>query len=159
MLAIGIPNVGVKTARDLARHFGTLDAVRHAGREELLSIPDIGEIVADSIRRFFDDPAISAELDALLAHGVCPLETEPVSGELPLGGKTLAVTGTLPSLSRRDAEALIEKHGGKCAGSVSKNTSFLLAGESAGSKLDKAKALGVPVIDEAEFMQMIGNAL
>lgn len=157
LLAIGIPNVGVKTARDLARRFGTLDAVRQAPRETLLTIPDIGDIVADSIRGFFDDPAIGAELDALLAHGVRPQETEAIGGELPLDGKTIVVTGTLPTLSRRDAEALIEQHGGKAAGSVSKNTSFVLAGEAAGSKLDKAQALGIPVIDEAELMRMIGR--
>jgi len=159
LLAIGIPNVGVKTARDLARHFGTLDAVRQATREMLLTIPDIGDIVADSVRSFFDDPAISAELDALLAHGVTPLETEALADGLSLQGKTIVVTGTLPTLSRRDAEALIEQHGGKAASSVSKNTSFVLAGEAAGSKLDKAQALGIPVIDEAELIQMIGKAL
>ena len=157
LLAIGIPNVGVKTARDLARRFGTLDAVRHAPREALLAIPDIGEIVADSIRGFFDDPAIGAELDALLAQGVRPLETEALAGGLPLTGKTIVVTGTLPTLSRRDAETLVEQHGGKAAGSVSKNTSFVLAGEAAGSKLDKAQALGIPVIDETELMRMIGR--
>lgn len=156
LFAIGIPNVGVKTARDLARRFGTLDAVRRADRDTLLAIPDVGGIVADSILTFFSDPSIAAQVDTLLAHGVAPAETKPMQGELPLTGKTVVVTGTLPTLSRREAEDLIESHGGKASGSVSKKTDYVLAGEAAGSKLDKARALGVPVIGESEFLSMIG---
>ncbi|MDO4573056.1 MAG: helix-hairpin-helix domain-containing protein, partial [Clostridia bacterium] len=154
LYAIGIPNVGVKTARDLARHFGTLEALRSAGRDALVAIPDVGEVVADSIMAFFSDPSISAQVDALLALGVTPEESAPLSDALPLAGKTLVVTGTLPTLSRRDAEALVERCGGKAAGSVSRKTSYVVAGEAAGSKLEKARALGIPVLSEEEFLQL-----
>ncbi len=156
LFAIGIPNVGVKTARDLARRFGTLEAVRTAGREALLAIPDIGDIVADSILGFFADPSIEAQVDALIRLGISPAAAEVQQGDLPLSGKTVVVTGALPTLSRRDAEALIEQNGGKASGSVSKKTDYVLAGEAAGSKLDKARALNVPIIDEKVFLLMIG---
>ena len=156
LYAIGIPNVGVKTARDLAQHFGTLEAVRQASPDELTAIPEIGSIVASGILDFFSDPAISAQIDQLLAHGVMPLPAQTLREDLPLAGKTIVVTGTLATLSRRDAEALIEKNGGHTAGSVSKNTDYVLAGESAGSKLDKARTLGIPVVDEVEFLRLLG---
>ena len=158
LFALGIPNVGVKTAKDLAKNLQTLYHVRSASREELLAIPDVGEIVADSIRSFFDDPSIAAQVDALLAHGVQPAEEEAGSMDSPIAGKTLVVTGTLPTMGRREAEALIERFGGKAAGSVSKKTDYVLAGENAGSKLDKAKELNVPVLDEAAFLKLIGEA-
>ena len=158
LFALGIPNVGVKTAKDLSRHFGTLDAVRHATREELAAIDDVGEIVADGIVSFFADPRIADQVDRLLALGVQPEEAvKTENGPLPLAGMTVVITGTLPSLSRRDAESLVEQHGGKAAGSVSKNTSFVVVGENAGSKADKAQALGIPMIDEAEFLKRIGQ--
>ena len=158
LFALGIPNVGVKTAKDLARHFGTLDAVRHANREELASIDDVGDIVADGIVSFFADPRIADQVDRLLELGVQPEEAAITQdGPLPLAGMTVVITGTLPSLSRRDAESLVEQHGGKAAGSVSKNTSFVIVGENAGSKADKAQALGIPMIDEAEFLKRIGK--
>ena len=158
LFALGIPNVGVKTAKDLARHFGTLDAVRHANREELAAIDDVGEIVADGIVSFFADPRIADQVDRLLELGVQPEEAAITQdGPLPLAGMTVVITGTLPSLSRRDAESLVEQHGGKAAGSVSKNTSFVVVGENAGSKADKAQALGIPMIDEAEFLKRIGK--
>ena len=157
LYALGIPNVGVKTARDLAKTFRTLSAVRAATRDELLAIEDIGEIVADDIVTFFADPSIAEQIDLLLARGVTPAEEEAPTGELPLLGQTVVVTGTLPTLSRRDAESLIEQNGGKAAGSVSKKTSFVVAGEAAGSKLDKAQSLGIPVLDEAAFMKRIGK--
>ena len=158
LFALGIPNVGVKTAKDLARHFGTLDAVRHANREELASIDDVGDIVADGIVSFFADPRITDQIDRLLELGVQPEEAAITQdGPLPLAGMTVVITGTLPSLSRRDAESLVEQHGGKAAGSVSKNTSFVIVGENAGSKADKAQALGIPMIDEAEFLKRIGK--
>lgn len=159
LFALGIPNVGVKTARDLAKRFGTLENVRHAAREALLDVPDIGEIVADSILSFFSDASIAAQVDALLAHGVSPAPEAAAIQDAPLAGMTFVVTGTLPSLSRQEAEALIESNGGKAAGSVSKKTSFVLAGEAAGSKLDKAHALDIPVIDEAGLYRMIGETL
>ncbi len=157
LFALGIPNVGNKTARDLARRFGTLVAVRSARRDELLAIPDIGEIVADSILSFFADPSIAAQVDALLDHGVSPQEERTVASDSPIAGKTVVVTGTLPSLGRRDAEALIEQNGGKAAGSVSKKTDYVLYGENAGSKLDKARELNVPLLTEDEFFALIGK--
>lgn len=156
LFALGIPNVGLKTAKELAHTFGTLDAVRAATNDQLVAIPDIGQIVADSILSFFGDPRIRTQVDALLACGVQP---EPESAKTTGGaltGKTVVVTGTLPHLGRRDAETLIEQHGGHAASSVSKKTDYVLAGESAGSKLDKANALGVPVLDETTFLDMIG---
>ena len=158
LFALGIPNVGVKTAKDLARHFGTLSAVRHATREELAVIDDVGEIVADGIVSFFSDARIADQIDRLLALGVQPEEASKTeSGPLPLAGMTVVITGTLATLSRRDAEALVEENGGKAAGSVSKNTSFVVVGENAGSKADKAQALGIPMIDETEFLKRIGT--
>lgn len=155
LFALGIPNVGVKTAKDLAKTFKSLDSVRHATKEQLLEIEDIGEVVADDIVTFFSDPSIAAQIDLLLEHGVSPVPEQTVSGDLPLSGMTVVVTGMLPSLSRRDAEDLIEKNGGKAAGSVSKKTSFVVAGEAAGSKLTKAQQLGIPVLDEAAFLDRI----
>jgi len=155
LFAIGIPNVGVKTARDLARRFGTLSDVRSAQRDVLLAIEDIGEIVADSILGFFADESIAREIDTLLQLGIKPEETAVASSNGVLAGKTVVVTGTLPTLSRRDAENLIEVNGGKAAGSVSKKTDYVLAGEAAGSKLTKAQSLGIPVLDEASFLAMI----
>lgn len=157
LFALGIPNVGIKTARDLARRFGTLDAVRGATREALLAIDDVGDIVADSILQFFQDASIAAQVDALLNHGVAPTEEAAAASASPLAGKTVVVTGTLPSMGRREAEALIERLGGKAASSVSKKTDYVLAGENAGSKLDKARTLGVPVLDEAAFFTLIGE--
>ena len=156
VFAIGIPNVGSKTARDLARHFGSLDAIRNASAEELTAVQDVGEIVAQSIIDFFADSSISAQVDRLLAHGVSP-RPEETQQQSPITGKTVVVTGTLPTLDRREAEAMIERLGGKAAGSVSKKTSYVLAGENAGSKLTKARELGIPVINEEEFFQLIGE--
>ncbi len=155
LFALGIPNVGEKTAKDLARRFGSLEAVRAASRDDLLAVPDIGEIVGDSILSFFADASIAAQVDALLAHGVSPAPEEAQSDNAPLAGKTLVVTGTLPTLGRREAEALIEQAGGKAAGSVSKKTSYVVAGEAAGSKLDKAQALGIPILDEEALIRLV----
>lgn len=155
LFALGIPNVGVKTAKDLAKSFRTLAAVRAATREQLLEIEDIGEVVADGIVTFFADPSINEQIDLLLARGVSPAEEAEITGDRPLAGLTVVVTGTLPTLSRRDAEDLIEQNGGKAAGSVSKKTAFVVAGEAAGSKLTKAQQLGIEIIDEAEFLKRI----
>lgn len=156
IFAIGIPNVGVKTAKDLARRFGTIEALRSARAEQLTEVPDVGEVVAHSIVDFFADPSIAAQVDRLLAHGVRPRPEEALR-ESPISGKTVVVTGTLEKLDRRQAEALIESLGGKAAGSVSKKTDYLLAGESAGSKLAKARELGVRVLNEQEFFELIGE--
>ena len=156
IFAIGIPNVGAKTAKDLARRFGTIEALRSATVEQLTEVPDVGEIVAQSIVEFFADPSIATQVDRLLAHGVKP-RPEEVQQDSPISGKTIVVTGTLEKLDRRQAEALIESLGGKTAGSVSKKTDYVLAGESAGSKLTKARELGVRVLNEQEFFELIGE--
>lgn len=156
IFAIGIPNVGAKTAKDLARRFGTIEALRSATVEQLTGVPDVGEIVARSIVEFFADPSIATQVDRLLAHGVKP-RPEEVQQDSPISGKTIVVTGTLEKLDRRQAETLIESLGGKAAGSVSKKTDYVLAGESAGSKLTKARELGVRVLNEQEFFELIGE--
>ena len=156
IFAIGIPNVGAKTAKDLARRFGTIEALRSATVEQLTEVPDVGEIVARSIVEFFADPSIATQVDRQLAHGVKP-RPEEVQQDSPISGKTIVVTGTLEKLDRRQAEALIESLGGKAAGSVSKKTDYVLAGESAGSKLTKARELGVRVLNEQEFFELIGE--
>ena len=158
LFALGIPNVGIKTAKDLARRFGTLDAVRHADKDSLSAIDDIGDVVANDIVTFFGDARIADQIDRLLELDVHPEETiNSESGPLPLAGITVVITGTLATLSRRDAEELVERNGGKAAGSVSKNTSFVVVGENAGSKADKATKLGIPMLSETEFLQRIGK--
>ena len=153
---MGIPNVGTKTARDLAERFGSVDALRRATREELTQMDDVGGIVADSIVSFFADPANARLVDALLAAGVAPAwEARDTAGGA-FAGMTVVVTGTLASMGRSEAEEAIRAAGGKAAGSVSKKTSLVVAGESAGSKLTKAQSLGVKVIGEAEFLEMLG---
>lgn len=154
LFALGIPGVGRKTARDLAQHFGSLERLREATAEELTAIPDVGDIVAASVVEFFSFPENLEMIRRLLDAGVTPRhESDALSDAL--AGKTVVVTGTLPTLSRDEAEALIARHGGRAASSVSKKTSFVLAGEKAGSKLSKAESLGIPVIDEAAFLKML----
>ena len=152
--ALGIPNVGVKTARDLSLTFGSLEKLRSATFEELVAIEDVGEIVAESVLSFFHDPRISRQIDDLLAYGVSPVADRAATVS-PISGKTIVVTGTLPTLSRKEAEDLILNHGGKAAGSVSKKTDYVLAGEAAGSKLTKAQQLGIPVIDEQTLLDWL----
>jgi len=154
LFALGIPNVGRKTAKDLADRFTTLDALKAATMEELTVIPDVGDVVAASVVEFFAFPENLEMIQRLLDAGVSPKHESDRLSDVLLG-KTVVVTGTLPSLSRDEAEKLIAQHGGKAAGSVSKKTSFVLAGEKAGSKLDKAQSLGIPVLDEAAFMAML----
>ena len=133
-----------------------LEAVEQASAEELVAIPDVGDIVAASVVEFFSFPENIAMVDRLLAAGVKPVhESDALSDAL--SGKTIVVTGTLPTLSRRDAEALIEANGAKAAGSVSKKTDYVLVGEAAGSKLTKAQSLGIPILDEADFLALIGS--
>ena len=154
LFAVGIPNVGRKTARDLAQHFGSLEAVQKATIDELTAIPEVGEIVAASVVEFFSFHENVEMIERLLEAGVTPQhESDSMSDKL--AGKTIVVTGTLPTLSREDAEKLIAQHGGKPSGSVSKKTAFVLAGEKAGSKLTKAQALGIQVIDEEAFLKML----
>lgn len=159
IFALGIRHVGEAGARDLALYFKTIDALRKATREELMQVHDVGEVLADSIRAFFDEPHNNAVVDELLAEGVRWREEESVANE-EVSGKTFVLTGTLPTLSRDQAKDLILSLGGKVSGSVSKKTDFVLAGSEAGSKLEKAVALGIEIIDEARFLQMtaVGKA-
>ena len=155
--AIGIPNVGESTARDLARHFGTLARIREATEEQLLAVPEVGEVTAKSIRQFLDDPRQQALLDALAAAGVDPLPEEAPQQDGPFTGKTVVFTGNLETMTRDEAQEIVRKLGGKASGSVSKKTSLVVAGPSAGSKLDKARELKVPIVDEAEFRRLAGK--
>jgi len=158
LFAIGIPNIGKKTARDLMEHFGSLDSLMQATQEELTALDDVGGIVAASITEFFADEENQAFVRRLLACGVRPqIHQQEAAGDL-FAGMTFVLTGTLPTLSRAQAEEIIRKNGGKAAGSVSKKTSVVLAGESAGSKLEKAQKLGVRIMDEAEFLSLVGGA-
>ena len=155
LFAIGIPNIGKKTAYDLMAHFGTLEALMGATEQELVDIEDVGEIVASSITEYFADEENRRFVNRLLEVGVHPqMHMQEDAGTL-FEGLTFVLTGTLPTLSRAQAQEMIRKNGGKATGSVSKKTSIVLAGESAGSKLDKARELGVTIIDEAQFLSMI----
>ncbi|MBE5811211.1 MAG: NAD-dependent DNA ligase LigA [Clostridiales bacterium] len=154
--AIGIPNIGRKTARDLANTFGTLQKVQDATLEQLVAIPDVGDIVAQSVVEFFSFPENREMIARLLAAGVKPQEAAGKSEGI-FSGMSIVVTGTLPTLSRKDAEELIRSMGGTAAGSVSKKTAFVVAGEAAGSKLTKAESLGIEVIDEAELLRRCGR--
>lgn len=152
--ALGIPNVGIKTANDLASKFRTLEAFRAASFDELVSMRDVGETVAKSIIDFLTDGSLKAQVDRLLELGVSPEEEKEDTSPKPFAGMTFVVTGTLERLDRRGIEALIESLGGKAAGSVSKKTNYVVCGENAGSKLDRARELGVPVLTEEEFFKM-----
>lgn len=155
LFAIGIPNIGKKTAYDLMAHFGTLEALMGASEQELEDVEDVGGIVAASITEYFADEENRRFVNHLLEAGVRPqMHAQQDAGTL-FEGMTFVLTGTLPTLSRAQAQEMIRKNGGKATGSVSRKTSIVLAGESAGSKLDKARELGVRIIDEAQFLQMI----
>jgi len=154
--ALGIRHVGEATAKELARHFGSLDALLQAGEEQLLEVADIGPVVARSISAFFTDPLNRELIEQLRAAGVHWPESEPAQqAPKPLQGKTFVLTGTLPTLTRDEAAQKIEAAGGKVAGSVSKKTGYVVAGEEAGSKLAKAQELGIPVLDEAGLLRLL----
>lgn len=156
IFALGIRHVGEATAKDLARHFGTLDNVMAASTEELLAVPDVGPIVAQSIANFFGEPHNVEVIEQLRAAGVTWPESEPAAAApLPLAGKTFVLTGTLPTLSRDEAKSMLEEKGAKVAGSVSAKTDYVVAGADAGSKLAKAESLGVPVLDEDAMRAML----
>ena len=152
LFALGIPNIGRKTARDLASSFKSLDRVQEASMEELTAIPDIGDIVAQSVVEFFSFEENRTLIRKLLEAGVHPREAQG-KADGPFRGMSIVVTGTLPSLSRKQAEELIRQSGGTAAGSVSKKTAFVVVGEDAGSKLDKARSLGIETVDEAELIR------
>jgi DNA ligase (NAD+) len=160
LFGLGIRHVGEATAKDLARHFGKLDTLMDASIEQLLMVNDVGPIVAQSIRTFFDQPHNREVVEQLRACGIHWPEHDPANAsmlDLPLAGKTLVLTGTLPSLGREEAKAMIEAAGGKVAGSVSKKTHYVIAGAEAGSKLDKAQSLGVTVLDEEGLKQLLAS--
>jgi len=158
--SLGIRHVGEATARELARYFGSLDALLQADEAALLQVPDIGPVVAHSIRNFLDEPHNQSVVDDLRSRG---LSWPEGSGQVavtdgPLVGKTLVLTGSLAGMSRDEAKARIERVGGKVAGSVSKKTDYVVAGTEAGSKLTKAGELGVRIIDEAGLLQLLGES-
>ena len=156
--ALGIRHVGGGAAQLLARHFGTLDALAAAGEDELTAVPGIGETIAHAVRAYFDDPSVRALLEKLRAAGVNFTEPRGAAGSGPLKGKSVVITGTLSTLSRAQATDLVESQGGRVTSSVSKNTSFVVAGAEAGSKLEKARTLGVEIIDEAELLRRAGTS-
>jgi len=156
LFGLGIRHVGEATAKDLARHFGSLDALMAASVDQLLQVRDVGPVVAHSLRTFFDQPHNREVVEQLRACGVHWAEGPPTPGaNLPLAGKTYVLTGTLPTLSREQAKEMLEAAGAKVAGSVSKKTHGVIAGAEAGSKLEKALELGIPVLDEAGLMALV----
>ncbi len=159
LFGLGIRHVGEATAKALARHFGKLDAVMDATEEQLVAVSDVGPIVAKSLRTFFDQPHNREVVEQLRACGVTWQENEPAAvAPRPLSGKTFVITGTLPTLGRDEAKDLLEAAGAKVAGSVSKKTDYVVAGLEAGSKLVKAQALGIAVLDEAGLLALLGHA-
>lgn len=158
LFGLGIRHVGESTARDLAHHFGTLDALLAADEDQLLQVPDVGPVVAHSLRQFFNQSHHREVISQLRSCGVTWDDLVPSAvANLPLAGKTYVLTGTLPNLSREEAKERLERAGAKVAGSVSKKTTALVAGAEAGSKLDKARQLGVPVLDEQGLMELLAE--
>jgi len=162
LFGLGIRNVGEATARDLARHFGKLDAIMDASIEQMLEVNDVGPVVAQSLRRFFDQPHNREVIEQLRACGVHWDEVEPARVAAATGGafagRTVVLTGTLSEMSRDLAKEKLEAAGAKVSGSVSKKTDYVIAGTEAGSKLDKARELGVAVLDEQQFLALLQNA-
>ena len=155
LFALGIRHVGETTARDVARHFGSIEAIMDADEDALSSVPDVGPVVAGSIRRFFAEQHNREVIDQLKAQGVHPV-AEAVPEDTTLAGKTFVLTGTLPNWTREEASMRIQAAGGKVSGSVSKKTAYLVAGGDAGSKLTKAQELGVTVLDEDALKELLG---
>jgi DNA ligase (NAD+) len=159
LFALGIPNTGKSTTKDLAAHFHSLEVLMAANVDQLLVVPDIGGIVEDSIVQFFADPRMQRSINDMFAAGIQPQQANltalQANQDHPFFGKTIVLTGTLNVYSRDEAARLLERHGAKVSGSVSKKTNYLIAGDSAGSKLGKARALGVVVLDEATFLNWL----
>ena len=154
--ALGIRNIGEKAAKSLASHFEDIENLFSATKEELVSIEDFGEVTADDVINFFSHSQTKELVEKLKSAGVKTRYEKEKKGDI-LGGLTFVLTGTLPTLSRSEASKIIESYGGKCASNVSKNTDFVLAGDAAGSKLTKAEALGIKIIDEDGLMKMINE--
>ena len=157
LYALGIREVGEATAKAIASHFGTLEAISRADEETLQTVPDVGPVVAGHIRTFFDQPHNIETLQALKKAGVQWQEEEITASEKPLSGETWVLTGTLSNMTRDEAKAHLESLGAKVAGSVSAKTSCVVAGESAGSKLAKAEKLEVPVLDDTGFNEFLAR--
>ncbi|MBY6931569.1 NAD-dependent DNA ligase LigA [Clostridium botulinum] len=155
--ALGIPNVGVKTAKDIVNKFKSIDGLKNATFEELVSVQDVGDIVAQDIIEFFKEEKVISTIDELLSLGVNPIFDEVKIVESIFKDKTVVATGTLQNYSRTEIKTKLESLGAKVSGSVSKKTDYVIAGESAGSKLTKAEELGVEVISEEEFEKMLGR--
>ena len=156
LTALGIRNVGGRTAQTLIDKYHSIEAVEAASKEDLTQIPDVGETIAEDIVLFFAQDDTKRLIEELKSEGLV-MEEAPAEKGTALEGLTIVVTGTLPTLGRTEVKELIEKNGGKCTGSVSKKTNYLVAGEAAGSKLTKAQELGIPVISEADLLEMIGK--
>lgn len=161
LFALGIPNTGKTTTKSLAEHFGSLDKLMEASVEELITLQDVGAIVADSIVSFFADPRMQESIRLMLSRGVTPsvaVVNDETKRETIFMGKTVVLTGTLPNMTRDEAAKKLEACGAKITGSVSKKTDFVIAGESAGSKLTKAQQLGIRIIDsEEELLKLLGE--
>jgi len=158
LYALGIHDVGDATAKTLARHFGSLQALIDASLEQLEQVPDVGPVAAEHVVHFFSEPHNRQAIDALRAAGVNWSESATQhADDGPLSGQTVVLTGTLSSFSREQAGEKLEALGAKISGSVSKKTSFVVAGENAGSKLEKALVLGVEVWDEARLLKFLQN--
>jgi DNA ligase (NAD+) len=160
LYGLGIRHVGEATAKALVKHFGKLDTIMDATLEQLTQVADVGPIVALSLRTFFDQTHNREVVEQLRACGVAWTEGEPSPAALlALSGKTFVITGTLPNLGRDELKEMLEAAGAKVAGSVSKKTHYLVTGSDAGSKLDKARELDVPVLDEAGVLAMLNETI
>jgi DNA ligase (NAD+) len=158
--ALGIRHVGEKAAATVAKYLRTMDRVLGASADELQGVPEVGPVVAASIRKFAEEPRNRELIEALAAAGVNMTTRQPevaAAAAAPLEGKTFVLTGTLPSMTREEATAAIEGLGGKVTGSVSRKTAYVVAGEEAGSKLQKAQELGIPILTEEQFKALIMN--
>ena len=157
LFALGIGNVGAVGAKLLARHFGSMDALAAATVDDILAVRGVGETIAESVVSWFKDRAAKRLIERLRKRGLNFVEPRPVAGTA-LRGQIFVLTGTLPTLTRDQATELIESNGGRVTSSVSKKTDVVVAGADAGSKLEKARALGIEIIDEAELLRRVGQA-
>jgi DNA ligase (NAD+) len=156
LFALGIKDIGETVARQIAKHFGTMDAIANASLDQVLEVHGIGDTIAESLVNWFADPQARKLIEKLRARGLNFEEPRSHTGDA-LKGMTVVITGSLPTLSREQAAAMIEANGGRIASSVSKKTSFVVVGADAGSKLEKARTLGVETIDEAELLRRVGH--
>jgi DNA ligase (NAD+) len=156
LFGLGIPLVGVRAAQLIARRFGHMDRIMKAKKEELLEIEEIGDRIAESIKAFFSEGQNIKVIEKLKAAGVVMNQPDAVLGNDVLKGLTFVLTGALTSYTRDEAKRLIEERGGKVLSSVSRKTNYVVAGENAGSKLQKARDLGIAILNEEEFKQLLG---